>query len=110
VNNHAHVLTGTRLSTELLYTAIRRSDVRTLVTGAVQLKISMGNLKSLILDVPSESGLRRLEALCASEMALIRTLTEGSVSLVKTRDTLLPLLMSGQLSVNNAENQVEALV
>jgi type I restriction enzyme S subunit len=110
VNNHAHVLTGNGLSTELLWYALQRADVRPLVTGAVLPKLSMGNLKTLELDVPSGSVLSNLDVLCRGETRLVRSLTEESRMLEVLRDTLLPQLMSGKLRVRDAEKQVEELV
>jgi len=45
VNNHAHVLTGVGVATETLRPALAHSNVGHLVTGAVQPKLSMGNLQ-----------------------------------------------------------------
>lgn len=110
VNNHAHVLTGKGISTELLFLAVRRTQVVTLVTGAVQPKINMGNLKRLTLEIPSMVGRDRLQhhvnALTASKRAAI----EENRSLAATRDALLPQLMSGKLRVKDAEALVAAAV
>lgn len=110
VNNHAHVLTGSTISTELLRSMMLRSSVAAIVTGAVQPKLSMGNLKSLLIDVPGDSELPLLEATFATDSALLRAKTEETRSLIATRDTLLPLLMSGKLRVRNAERTVEEVV
>ncbi len=109
VNNHAHVLKGTRVSTELLYLAVRKSDVSTLVTGAVQPKISMGNLRNLQIAVPAEDRRPELEHRCASWFALYRALFSEIESLVIARDALLPALMSGELRVKEAERLAEDL-
>lgn len=110
VNNHAHVLTGLGISTELLGVALRDADVRHLVTGAVQPKLSMGKLKSLRMSFPTGEALDRLERLSDCEMALIRSLTVETRILAELRDTLLPHLMSGRLRVGDAEKQVEDVV
>lgn len=108
VNNHAHVLTGKEISTELLRLAVRRSNVTHLITGAVQPKLSMGNLRSLRIVLPAQrEGLeRRIEAFASCE----RSLVDESGVLASTRDELLPLLMSGKLRVKDAEKQVEAVL
>ncbi len=107
VNNHAHVLTGSRISTEALRIMLMRANVAHLVTGAVQPKISMGNLKRLQLQVPTH--IARLEselaAFAASERAV---LTESSV-LKKAREELLPLLVSGKVRIRDAEKVVEGV-
>lgn len=110
VNNHAHVLTGGSISTELLALALRRADIRHLVTGAVQPKISMGKLRTLTLDLPQGEPLRELEDMCARETALLRATVDESRTLVTLRNTLLPQLMSGKLRVRDAEKQVGEVV
>lgn len=107
VNNHAHVLTGTTVSTELLHLMLLRSHVASLVTGAVQPKISMGNLKTLSLQLPGGSSLAAIEMLVEENSALLRALTQENRTLASTRDALLPLLMSGKVRVKDAEQAVE---
>jgi type I restriction enzyme S subunit len=107
VNNHAHVLTGMGLSTEVLFQAIARTQVATLVTGAVQPKINMGNLKGLRLELPDTAELRRLESIVGAETAIKRATTEENRTLAGTRDVLLPQVMSGKLRVKDAEKVLE---
>lgn len=108
VNNHAHVLTGRAVSTETLRIALRQSNVTHLITGAVQPKLSMGNLRSLKLPLPvRRDGLEQcVQTLAASE----RALNQESAKLTATRDELLPLLMSGKIRVNRAEESVEGVL
>lgn len=110
VNNHAHVLTGDGVSTELLRLAVRRSNVLSLVTGAVQPKISMGNLKSLPIELPTGDRCDLLSVKVDALMAVIRRKTDENRSLTTTRDALLPLLMSGTVTVKDAESVVEEAV
>lgn len=110
VNNHAHVLRGTTVSTCLLRWLVYRAEVRHLVTGAVQPKISMGNLKTLELAVPGKDVRGALEDECDMFAAQERALSEENETLAKTRDELLPLLMSGKITVRDAEKRVEGVV
>ena len=110
VNNHAHVLTGAGISTELLYVAIKREQVTMLVTGAVQPKINMGNLKRLQLTIPNAESLKKIEALVNAETASKRGFFEENRTLAATRDAFLPQLMSGKLRVRDAEIAVQAVV
>lgn len=110
VNNHAHVLTGNGITTELLRLAVRRSSVVSLVTGAVQPKISMGNLKTLQLELPMGGQRDLLAEQVDALAAVLRAKTEESRSLAATRDALLPLLMSGTVTVKDAESVVEGVV
>jgi type I restriction enzyme, S subunit len=108
VNNHAHVLTGRRISAELLRIAIQRSNVSHIVTGAVQPKISMSNLKSL--EVPMPTNLGQLDVRVQELAATTRSLTEENEQLSATREELLPLLMSGKVRVMDAEDIAVGLV
>jgi len=110
VNNHAHVLTGVGISTELLYVAVSGTQVGELVTGAVQPKISMTNLKRLPLRLPVGAGLTELTAAADQLMAVFRMTSEENRTLAATRDALLPQLMSGRLRVKDAERVVGEVV
>ncbi len=107
VNNHAHVLTGNGISTEMLRVAVGRANVMHLVTGAVQPKISMGNLKKLQLRMPTR--LAGIEAEVQRLAALARAMAGESTAIAQTRDELLPLLMSGKVRVRDAEKVVEGV-
>lgn len=97
VNNHAHVLSGVGISNGLLRQALLASNVAPLVTGAVQAKLSMGRLKTLRLRLPSDKRVStRIDELAAAE----RELSEEIVALTRTRDELLPLLLSGRVRVD----------
>ena len=110
INNHAHVLTGRMVSTELLYFMIKRCQVDSLVTGAAQPKLSMGNLGSLVLNLPDPNVRDVVEEFTTTAMGQFRSLADESRTLAELRDFLLPLLMSGRLRVKDAEKQVEAVV
>ncbi|PPH72977.1 restriction endonuclease subunit S [Rathayibacter sp. AY1D4] len=107
VNNHAHVLEGTTISTELLFHVLGAADVRSFVTGAVQPKLSMTNLKKVPVNIPSGDDLLRIEDEVQGLTALQRANTTQINRLQKLRDTLLPALMSGKLRVKDAERAVE---
>lgn len=108
VNNHAHVVTGAGISTDLLYLALRRVDVRPQITGAVQPKLNMGNLKSVELEVPDGSDRERVEAEVAPLLSIVRNAADESRTLAELRDALLPELLSGRLRVPVAEEIVES--
>jgi len=97
VNNHAHVLTGAGISTAMLRVALDCLNVAPVVTGAVQPKLSMGNLKSVGLQLPGNESVDQAIQIAAD--AELELLAEAA-HLVKVRDELLPLLMSGRLRVS----------
>lgn len=107
VNNHAHVLSGKAVSTELAFIALARSDVRPLITGAVQLKINMGNLKNLEVALPSVEVRGDVNREIQENFALWRAKSDESKMLVGLRDALLPELLSGRLRVKDAESMME---
>lgn len=107
VNNHAHVITGRGVSTELLSVLLAAAKVDTLVTGAVQPKLSMGNAKRIALKVPGPFSLALVDSQVSALLAMKRALTEENRALAATRDALLPQLMSGKLRVRDAERIAE---
>jgi type I restriction enzyme S subunit len=106
VNNHAHVLVGEGIATELLYIALKRSDVRPLVTGAVQAKISMGNLRTLQLELPPPDERTALGVELQLILGRLRRALDETAVLEVTRDALLPELLSGRLRVREVEEMV----
>jgi type I restriction enzyme, S subunit len=99
VNNHAHVLSGEGMSAEMVSLALSRADVRSHVTGAVQPKLSMRNLKDVQLTLPVGSVRAAVESEIQPLFELLRT-AEGEASTIRqVRDTLLPKLVSGRVHV-----------
>lgn len=102
VNNHAHIITGKNgFSVELLYLFFSLTSVQSIVTGAVQPKISQANLKNIPVIIPSEDELKNFDATIQPIFAQIRNLRAENDRLVRIRDTLLPKLMSGELDVSD---------
>lgn len=108
VNNHAHVLTGVGISTELLYLLVRVADVRPFITGAVQPKLNMGNLKGLPLLLPSANHLPALEEEVGPLLSIVRSAADENLILTELREALLPELLSGRLRVPLAEELAKA--
>ena len=101
VNNHAHILTG-RLGydVESLYMLFKQTPVKSIVTGAVQPKISQANLRSVQVVIPPEHNLKEYNDLVEPLFSLLRANEEECKSLAALRDTLLPKLMSGEIDVS----------
>lgn len=100
VNNHAHVLTGANgFSTECIYILLSTTNVKSIVTGAVQAKINQANLKNIPIVIPPEDVLSDYNAVIHPLFAKIRNNSMEIHRLTIIRDTLLPKLMSGELSV-----------
>lgn len=101
VNNHAHILTG-RLGydVESLYMLFKQTPVKSIVTGAVQPKISQANLRSIQVVIPPEHTLREYNDLVEPLFSLFRANEEECKTLTALRDMLLPKLMSGEIDVS----------
>lgn len=104
VNNHAHIITGKNgFTVETLYLLFRLTNVQSIVTGAVQPKISQANLNKVSVVIPSEAELSAFNSIVQPIFAQIRNLRAENDRLAATRDTLLPRLMSGELDVSNLD-------
>ena len=100
VNNHAHILAPSgEYSLEAIYIALSRTTINHIVTGAVQMKISQRNLKSLEIEIPSPESLDYLQDL----FAVYRSNQDESAKLASLRDVLLPKLMSGEIDVSKVD-------
>ena len=104
VNNHAHILTG-RLGydVESLYMLFKQTPVKSIVTGAVQPKISQANLRSVQVVIPPEHNLREYNDLVEPLFSLFRANEEECKTFTALRDALLPKLMSGEIDVSDVQ-------
>lgn len=104
VNNHAHIITGkSGFTVETLYLLFSLTNVQSIVTGAVQPKISQANLNKVPVIIPSEAELSDFDSIVQPIFAQIRNLRAENDRLSATRDTLLPRLMSGELDVSDLD-------
>jgi restriction endonuclease S subunit len=111
VNNHAHVLRGRgRVSDELLHSFLGRVNIRPYVTGAVQPKLSQGNLNQVPFVLPDADSCYRFDALVKPLYARLRVCSEEAATLGQVRDGPLPRLLSGELRIPAAEKAVEEVV
>ena len=102
-NNHAHVLQGSIISNEYLYFALRNTDVKSLVTGAVQPKINQENMNKLKFIIPDQDNLRILEKSLSILMKKYKENCCKISTLEQIRDTLLPKLMNGEIDLDKIE-------
>ena len=104
VNNHAHIITGKEgFSVEELYLFFSLTNIKSIVTGAVQQKVSQQNLKKVPAIIPNKEALNAFDDLIQPIFAQIRNLKDENTRLADLRDTLLPRLMSGELDVSDIE-------
>ncbi len=101
VNNHAHILTGKLgFNVESLLLLFKQTPVKSIVTGAVQPKISQTNLRSIEVVIPPLTELDKFSELTRPLFDQIRHNQEENKALAGLRDALLPKLMKGVISIN----------
>lgn len=100
VNNHAHILQGKNgYSTEMIHALLSITNIKFLVTGAVQAKLSQGNMQKILVAIPPKNVLDEIRSVIDNLYSKIRSLSDENSRLSLLRDTLLPRLMSGELEV-----------
>ncbi|MDT2738187.1 restriction endonuclease subunit S [Enterococcus pseudoavium] len=102
VNNHAHVLQGKRelgISTEWLKLWFSFQNISSIITGAVQPKISQKNLNSLCAVKPKLQVLNQFNSVISPKYEHIREVESENYNLEKLRDLLLPKLLSGEVEI-----------
>ena len=104
VNNHAHILTGKLgFNVESLLLLFKRTPVKSIVTGAVQPKISQANLRSIQVVVPPQPELDAFNELIRPLFDQIRQNQDQNKALTSLRDALLPKLLSGEIDVSDIQ-------
>lgn len=102
-NNHTHVLRGRRpISTHFLYLALSCVDISPYVTGAAQPKITQENMNRIPVVVANDALHSTFDQNASPLLRGMLSLERQASSLRRTRDLLLPRLLSGQLSVEDA--------
>lgn len=100
VNNHAHILQGKNgYSTEMIHALLSITNIKFLVTGAVQAKLSQGNMQKILVAIPPKNVLDEIRPVIDNLYSKIRSLSDENSRLSLLRDTLLPRLMSGEIEV-----------
>ncbi|MDN6743019.1 MAG: restriction endonuclease subunit S, partial [Staphylococcus equorum] len=99
-NNHAHILKGKNgFNVESLYLLLSTTNISSIVTGAVQLKINQTNLKSIDIYIPPKQELEDIKTVITPIFEKIRNLDDENKDLSKIRDILLPQLITGKMPV-----------
>ncbi len=100
VNNHAHILQGKNgYSTEMIHALLSITNIKFLVTGAVQAKLSQGNMQKILVAIPPKNVLDEIRPVIDNLYSKLRINTDESTRLSLLRDALLPRLMSGEIEV-----------
>lgn len=107
VNNHAHILQGKGISTELLFLLLKNTNVQHIVTGAAQPKINQGNMNTLKFVIPDEDCKSKLQEFVSQLYGKMSINIEQNQTLSEIRDLLLPRLISGKIRVPNCKWNLE---
>lgn len=110
VNNHAHVLQGNGISTEHLITILKSIDIRKYITGAVQPKLNQMNLKSIPIVAATDGVNKYFEKHIEHLFLKTRMNTDNSSDLEKTRDVIMPNLLSGKIRPPEMEKLLEGKI
>lgn len=100
VNNHAHILEPiSGYSCFLLFMLLKDIPVVKIKTGSIQSKITQANLNSYsLIEIPSVLRERFISITAPIDKKLLKLKAENE-SLIKLRNWLLPMLMSGQATI-----------
>lgn len=102
LNNHAHIVKGKEdISEALVYTLVRTTNLRSIVTGAAQPKINQANLRQFKINLPDKSSIQKLNTILEPMLAMIIANDIENSKLASMRDSLLPKLMSGEIDVSS---------
>ena len=100
VNNHTHVLQGKDpFSTEYVLLQLRNTNVKHIVTGAVQPKMNQGNMNDLPVLIPDKFTLATFQGIIRPIFEKILEIEQETSSLAGIRDNLLPKLMNGEIEI-----------
>ena len=104
VNNHAHIVKGKNgFNVDSLYLLLSKTNIQSIVTGAVQAKVNQNNLKSLEIIIPPVEVMEKFNELIEPFFDEIRLNHDEIKKLQNLRDTLLPKLMSGEIDVSEID-------
>lgn len=111
VNNHTHVLQGKNgFNVESLYLFFKKTNIKSIVTGAVQPKVNQANLRAIPAIIPNLECMNKFNKIINPLFAMLRNNKEENTRLAQLRDTLLPKLMSGEIDVSNVDiNELNAV-
>jgi len=102
VSNHAHIVQGKLLSTEILYLRLRRFNIKPLITGSAQPKITKDNLSRVLFIIPDDSVKNMFTVKVGHYFDKIFNLQKQKANLRQFRDLLLPELICGKVDLDYA--------
>ena len=108
-NNHTHVLRGKApVSTHFLFLGLSLVDISPYITGAAQPKITQENMNRIPFFCGPEDLHRDFDRLAAPMIRQSQVLQRQTANLRRTRDLLLPQLLSGKALINKQQGYENA--
>ena len=95
-----------KLLFDYLYLTLLRYGVRQCITGSVQPQITRDSLNDWKLILPPQNLLQKFNSIVIPMSLQINNIIDENQELTSLRDFLLPLLMNGQVTIQDAEQQV----
>ncbi len=106
-NNHTHIIQGkSPFSIEYLYLRLKDLDVSGYITGAAQPKINQENLNRIPMLSPQNEVLLLFNSYIEEYFKQIFLLEKKNAKLRRTRDLLLPKLISGEIDVSEKDIKI----
>jgi type I restriction enzyme, S subunit len=106
---HLKIKNDSNLSSEFIYLYLRNLNFNTLgSTSSIVTAINSTIIKGIDFIIPKDSLLKSFQKSIIPVFEKIQNNTSQIQSLTKTRDTLLPKLMSGQVRVKNIKHTADA--
>jgi len=89
-----------------LQSPLAKSDINGRATGTTVVGIRQSELRKVRVLNPSKKLTQRFQQAIGGSLSMMGLRSKESLSLTSLRDTLLPRLLSGELSVSEAETQL----
>jgi len=93
VNNHAHIISGNKVSNYFVYLSVKQINIDAYITGGVQPKITQFNLNSIPFLLPEKNILSKFEKITIPIKNKIKFIEKENISLKSQRDQLLAKLI-----------------
>lgn len=109
-NNASHVIPHNVNYSVWLYQWLRSVDMDLIKKGAAQPFVSNGDIENLQIILPAASVIEEFVSVCEPLFERMSSVLASISTLTNLRDTLLPRLISGQLRIADAEEELEKAI
>ena len=109
-NNASHVIPHNVNYSVWLYQWLRSVDMDLIKKGAAQPFVSNGDIENLQIILPDTSVIEEFVNVCEPLFERMSSVLLSISTLTNLRDTLLPRLISGQLRITDAEEELEKAI